>query len=174
MKKILLLSAVCTLTTVNAARPFTILNDTENYLVYGHLTAKNTLNCNDYLVIYDLEMYPGDWTTADNNNLMLTNASNLSFSREVYHNSTLVIPSNFRNKSTELFVNGTFEWSNFNFKTMHQSNPMLQDGTVLSFITGQACDNSLPHQWTGGNGTSIARGGAFSIGEHMYITFSEQ
>lgn len=70
MKKILLLLAVFTVTNANAARPFTILNDTENYLVYGHLTAKNTLNCNDYLVIYDLEMYPGDWTTADNNNLM--------------------------------------------------------------------------------------------------------
>ena len=174
MKKILLLLTVCSLTAANAARPFTILNDTENYLVYGHLTAKDTLNCNDYLVIYDLEMYPGDYTTANNNQLMLASASNLSLSREIYHNSTFVGSSNYRSKSTELFVNGTFEWSNFNFKTMHQSNPMLQDGEAISFIIGQSCDNNLPHQWTGGNGTSIARGGAFSIGEHMYITFSEQ
>lgn len=178
MKKILLLLTVCSLTAANAARPFTILNDTENYLVYGHLTAKDTLNCNDQLTIYDLEFEPGERPFITyNDKFMIGDIKARSLSGEAYHNSTNISSSSNRtlqDLSTNLFVNGSYEWSKFNFKAVHQSNPMLQDGTAISFIIAQICDNNLPYEWTGENGTSIARAESYTIGERMYITFTEQ
>ena len=175
MKKILLLLAVCTLTTANAARPLTIMNETDNYYIYGHITAKNN-DCSKYIEVNSIEFYPGDAVTSNGRNTLvnLIRLRILPAPTYTYNGNDYTQTGAQRELADELFVNGTFEWTNFNFKAVHESNPMLQDGTILSIINDQNCDNNLPHQWTGGNGTSIARGQNFSIGEHMYMNFTEQ
>ena len=174
MKKILLLLAVCTVTTANAARPLTIMNETDNYYIYGHLTAKDGTNCSNNVTVSGLEFYPGDAPLELPNSTRLLGTFATHFDNYEITINGEEITSNFVTHSRNLFVNGTYEWSNLNFKAAHQSNNMLHNGAVLSFITGQACDNNIPYQWTGGNGTSIARAESYSIGEHMYMTFTEQ
>jgi len=150
MKKILLLLAVCTVTTANAAHDLMILNETQDYRIEGYLTASDTSNCNATLSIGPLEIPPGDNIEAEVGPNMIRDVYGYSMFYEGiwYNNTRYTSNSEFRNLSNQLFVNGSFDWTSFNFKAPNLSNnPLLGDGAVLKFNSDQVCDSNLPTIW---------------------------